>query len=101
MSAGLPPFHRSSALDRDTAQELQNVVCDLDLLMIWTVYSSPRDFPGKFVARPFLAVKHRSRPLPVHLIADSLKGVREKIPVGTVLLARQPSDDAAIVETWV
>ncbi len=68
-------------------------------LLIWTIYSSPSDYPGKFVARPH-SVK-REVALRCHLIADTLDEIREKLPFGLAQLDRSPGDDATIVETWI
>ena len=65
---------------------------------IWTIYDSPIDHPGRFVARlwiddqPTVHVRFATR------INDLRKRLRSE---GYVRLARDPNDDAKIVETWV
>lgn len=64
---------------------------------VWTVYKSPKDYPGKFVARRWDGLK----PTDDVIVADSLAEVREKLPLGLICLDRNLLDDAAIVETWL
>jgi hypothetical protein len=66
-------------------------------LTLWTVYVSPRDYPGKFVARAF----ELDRPTDRVLVADSLADIRELLPPGLTRLARATGDDPVIVETWL
>lgn len=79
-----------------------------DVLYMFTVYESPRDFPGRFVVRRWaigprqfgdpIKAKPDARPW---AIADTLAGARESLPPGLSNLARNPDDDSVIVETWV
>jgi hypothetical protein len=73
-----------------------------DELVIWTVYCNPRDYPGKFVVRPFRA--WAGEPMPdaePHFVGDTLEGARASIPTGLVCLGPSPGDDPVIVETWL
>lgn len=68
-------------------------------LLIWTVYQSPSDHPGEFVARP-----HSSRtpgPYNCHLAAPDLNALRALLPPGLIRFERSPGDDPVIVETWL
>jgi len=67
------------------------------MLEIWTVYDSPIDLPGRFVARKWLMDQ------PTHeLLQDkSLDGLRAKLPAGLTRLNRSPNDEHKIVETWI
>lgn len=68
---------------------------------IFTVYFSPKDFPGKYVVRLFDADK----PLRFITVSDTLDDARAGIPQGPPLgfhrMVRSPIDDPAIVETWL
>jgi hypothetical protein len=64
---------------------------------LWTVYDSPIDFPGRFVARKFLL----DGPTDELLQDNTLDGLRRKLPQGLVRTERHPQDDPKIVETWV
>jgi hypothetical protein len=67
-------------------------------LEIWTVYSNPSDYPGKVVARLWI----NDQPTEKVMIADRLQTIRSRLANrGYVRLARQPEDDAKIVETWL
>ena len=65
-------------------------------LSIWTVYSNPKDFPGKWVARRFLL----DWPEDETLVADSLEELRRQLPQGLHHQPRLKNDDPVIVETW-
>ena len=67
-------------------------------LEIWTVYVNPTDYPGKVVARLWI----NDTPTEKVMIADRLQTIRSRLAnKGFVRLARQPEDDAKIVETWL
>jgi hypothetical protein len=70
------------------------------LLPMWTVYESPADRPGVFLARLWLVgrdIFHTDR----FMIGDTLEEVRSMLPPGLTRLPRQDGDDACIVETWI
>lgn len=67
------------------------------MLALWTVYDSPTDLPGRFVARKWLL----DQPTNDLLEDKTLDGLRAKLPPGLTCLARSPQDDPKIVETWV
>lgn len=64
---------------------------------VWTVYNSPKDYPGKFVARRW----ELTTPTDDVIVADTLDEVRERLPLGLYPLDRHPGDDPVIVETWL
>ena len=67
------------------------------MLELWTMYDSPIDLPGRFVARKWLLDQPTSE-----LLQDkTLDGLRRKLPQGLTLLPRAPQDDPKIVETWI
>ena len=67
------------------------------MLELWTVYDSPIDLPGRFVARKWLLDQPTSE-----LLQDkTLDGLRGKLPQGLTRLPRAPQDDSKIVETWI
>jgi hypothetical protein len=67
-------------------------------LAIWTVYDHPTDFPEVFVARKFVDEK----PTQEIMTDKYLSNLRERLAErGLMLLARDPSDDEKIVETWI
>lgn len=68
-----------------------------EILELWTVYDSPIDLPGRFVARKWLL----DRPTDELLQDRTLDGLRQKLPQGLVRLERSPQDEPKIVETWV
>lgn len=71
-------------------------------LELWTIYESPRDFPGVFVARKFVCGRYGAVPTDEHYMAETLEAVREKLPATvSACFPREENDSAAIVETWI
>ena len=65
---------------------------------IITIFNSPTDYPGKYVARVFDV----GRPTNLAAVADTYEELLEAIPTGQMLrMERAPNDDPVIVETWV
>ena len=63
-----------------------------------TVYNSPADYPGKFVARVFDLDKATK----FVFLAGSYVELADKMPAQQMTrMVRHPSDDPAIVEVWV
>lgn len=74
-------------------------------LIIWTVYDSPVDRPGRFVARAF-RFDDKGQPYPSDaandvLEASSLDELRAMRRPGLITMMRDPDDDPKIVETWI
>lgn len=67
------------------------------MLELWTIYDSPTDLPGRFVARKWLL----DQPTGVLLQDKSLEGLRGKLPLGLARMERSEQDDPKIVETWI
>jgi hypothetical protein len=86
------------SLTRSQAQLLQNEPRDRYLL--WTIYVSPKDFPGLVIARPFLA-DELYRPLPCHIEAETIEAVRAALPAGAHCIGRDKRTDPAIHEVWI
>ncbi len=65
---------------------------------IITVFKSPTDYPGKYVAR----VYDLEKPTNLVAVADTYEELLEAIPTRQMVrLERDPKDDPVIVETWV
>lgn len=63
-----------------------------------TVYNSPKDYPGKFVARVF----DLNRATKFVFLAGSYVELVDRIPIQQMTrTVRHPSDDPAIVEVWI
>ncbi len=64
------------------------------MLELWTIYDSPIDLPGSFVARKWVLDKPTSE-----LLQDkTLDGLRAKL---LHCMPRSPGDEPQIVETWI
>lgn len=69
-----------------------------DAVSIWTVYDHPTDYPEHYVARRF----ENDRATAEVMTSGNLSALRaEMIARGLACLARHPSDDAKIMETWL
>lgn len=66
-------------------------------LFIWVIYNSPTDLPGRFVARKW----NRDQPTLELIQGKTLEEVREKLPLGLVMIPRHPRDDLKLVEFWL
>lgn len=64
---------------------------------LWTIFDSPQDFPGLFVARRF----NYDQPTDDIRLATTLGTIRAAIPQGLYRLERNPLDERRIVESWV
>jgi hypothetical protein len=69
---------------------------------IWVIYDRPKDYPIYFVLRRwFVGSDGQQRPEGRALLANTLDEARAYVPYGLCCLARDPSDDPKIVETWI
>ena len=66
-------------------------------LQMYVIYEHPSDYPNSYVLRLF----RDGTPTPLHVVADSLEGVRQFIPAGLVRIPREGADDPVIVESWI
>ena len=86
-------------IDAKRARELQESAVREDIVLVWTVYQHPRDFPDRYIARPYRCTPC-VKPLPEHLEGLTLEALRSQIPPTLVRLDRSKYDDPKIVETW-
>lgn len=67
-------------------------------LDIWTVYDSPKDLRGWFVARRFTL----DGPTPDVITTRTVDEVRDVMRrMGLTCIPRSPEDDPVIVESWI
>lgn len=64
---------------------------------IITIFESPEDYPGKYVARVF----DEDKPTTLAAVADTYEELMQAIPAGMVRLERNEKDDPVILETWI
>jgi len=73
-----------------------------DNLPMITIYNSPSDYVGKYVARIFIVERGaRLNSLSFALVADSLEQIRAELPEGLHCTPSSPEDEPHIVETWL
>lgn len=65
---------------------------------IIAIYESPKDFPGKYVARLW---EIGAKPTQYIVIKESLEKLRNCMPKDIVRIERQQQEDPVIVETWL
>lgn len=70
----------------------------LCIVPIIAVYNSPKDFPGKHVARLW---DIHNKPTAYAMVEDTLESIRKGIPETMTRLPPVPMDDPVIVETWL
>lgn len=71
-------------------------------LSIWTVYASPRDYPGYYVARRSEVGDGPGLKMTSDMfVADTLAELRALLPPGLHRIGRSPEDDPIIVEIWL
>jgi hypothetical protein len=71
-------------------------------LKIYTIYEHPKDFPDHFVLRGFTITKDKPIPDKDPLLFKTLEMARKLLEgSGKTRLARNPSDDPCIVESWL
>ena len=66
----------------------------------FTVYNSPKDFPGKHVVRMWL-VSHEVKSTNLVGVFDTLEQARAFVPPDLIRMPREEADDPVIVETWL
>lgn len=67
------------------------------VLEMWAVYSHPKDYPEKFVARKWLG----DQPTAEIILGDTVEEVRKNLPPALFRIPRVQGDDPAIVEVWL
>lgn len=75
--------------------------CTQNTLRMWTIYQSPRDYPGRFVVRGYNIGHEAVADRTPTAITDTLDAARRHVPVGLFRMDRAPEDDPTIVETWL
>lgn len=68
------------------------------MLPIIAVYQSPKDYPGKFVARLW---DIGGKPTRYAVIKGSLEEIRQVIPGYMHWIGRTNLDDPVMIETWI
>ena len=70
-------------------------------LAIWTVYFSPSDFPGQYIARKSFVTKECQHNTHDTRLAASLEELRAQLPLGLHCIVRNQWDPPPIVECWL
>jgi hypothetical protein len=73
-------------------------------MSMWTVYDSPSDMPGHFVARRFEITRHGSQPTDEYMSGQNLDMLRDLLTTlhpGLVCIPRSEQDEPHIVEVWL
>lgn len=65
----------------------------------YVIYDSPKDYPGKWVARRW-TIRHGQIIAGPAYICDSLEAAREHVPFELFNIGRQPDDEPTIKEVW-
>jgi hypothetical protein len=66
---------------------------------MFVIYDRPRDYPHHVIVRKWLVGRRSwAGPATPH---PSISAARSSLPPGLIRLARDPSDEPQIVESWV
>ncbi|MTJ93862.1 MAG: hypothetical protein F8N36_13540 [Desulfovibrio sp.] len=89
------------------SQDADQVTCERlqyefgSRLPMWVVYGpETRNYPGQWICRMRLTIPG-DEPTGTIILADTLDGVRERLPRGLACLPRFASDPPGIIETWL
>lgn len=67
-------------------------------LSIWTVYDSPLDAPGKYVARLF----KNDKPQDTVIVSGNIQDIQDILyALGLMPIARSPEDEEHIMGSWL
>lgn len=96
-------LHRKQFCER--VNRLEYIERLLKARELWTVYDSPKDYHGQFIARKFVIVgggqNVTAKATDQFLTSDTLAGLRSSLPEGLKRMDRMPDDDPVIVEVWL
>lgn len=71
-------------------------------LEVWTVYASPSDYPGKYIARCHLITETGTQATTAVMVAEDIDSLRDALSyAGLICVGREPWDDPVIVESWL
>lgn len=68
---------------------------------VFTVYESPKDYPGKFVIRRWIGMDPDREPVAVGDTLEDVRAELKKLNPYLVRLERDVLDDPVILETWI
>lgn len=91
-------WHHGEYIERLSPEQESQV------MTLWAIYASPRDYPGKYVVRRWIlrrGTKLPPLPEPDPAITDSLDQARASIPPGRQRLERTDDDVTSLVESWI
>lgn len=84
------PFGEAASFDHDNW-----------LILQYTVYKHPRDYPSKYVIRQWFVDASGAHPATAY-VCDSLDEARSLVePMGLIAMPRFPNDDPSILEVWL
>jgi hypothetical protein len=83
--------------------EANRAARDRGVLSLWTVYDHPKDYPDGFIARRFETGGGKPDAVATaDVVTGDLATIRESMTMcGLHRMARAPSDQSKIVETWM
>lgn len=82
-----------------SAQDIQDAAVKQGVLLTWTVFQAPLDYPDDFVLRPFSSKSGEA--MPFVWTAKTLSAVQTALPAGLYRMPPDPSDPPTIVEIWI
>lgn len=95
------PLKSTVLQSREDAERIHHEALAQGSLPVWTICSGTTDWPHNVIARMHVAGRQESGATAFVVIGKNVKAVRNKIPRGLALFARDAGDDLVIVETWL
>jgi hypothetical protein len=83
-------------IDAAMADSLHEDALRMHPIPAWVITRDQVDYPGDLVARLVT-----NMPTQYVLLADTLGGLQNQLPIGLVYVERQPSDPPEVVEIWI
>lgn len=85
---------------------VDSFVEDLDLRTISnfpmiSIYSNPKDYQGKYVARVFDIGPGEVRATRYIMVSENLEELRNAMPAGFFSVGKTPEDDPELLEVWL
>lgn len=73
------------------------------MLVIWTIYDHPLDYPDHYVARKWLIGRKYDEPEATDeiLLDTDLEALRKKLPPWLYCMPKQEGDDSIVIECWL
>lgn len=82
--------------------KIQRDTLNANILLIWTIYNHPTDYPDGYIARAYKVNEKGSHVTDETITSTDLEYLRMVfMRAGLACLMRNPNDDYKIIESWL